>query len=271
MFKRARVLVCAALAAASLFAATTATAQSPTLNRVVKTGELRVGMSADQPPLNFESKSGEMMGLEVDLVRGLAHALGLELKIVKKPFGELFKALKTKKVDMVMSGLDITPKRSKDFLFVGPYLLSGKSLVTKSQRVEKMDSLLEANEPSYTFVALKNSTSQEFVKKYLPKAKSVAVNNYKQGVAMLLDGKADAMIADMPACMLTVLRNPDSGLVTLAEPLMVDPVGIAVPKNDRQFYNLIKNYLDGIIMATDAIETLQKKWYQNGDWLTELP
>ncbi len=84
-----------------------ATAQSPVLNRVLKSGELRVGMSADQPPLNAKDKNGEMMGLEVDLAEGLAHALGLELKIVQMPFGHLLGALKKGKVDSIVDDLTI--------------------------------------------------------------------------------------------------------------------------------------------------------------------
>jgi ABC-type amino acid transport substrate-binding protein len=238
MFHSIRLMAFAALTALSLLASSAVTAQAPVLSRVVKTGTLRVGMSANQPPLNVKSKR-----------------LG---------------ALKKGKVDMVMSGVDITPERTKDFLFVGPYLLSGKSLVTRSKALAGADTVDDINTPDVTFVALKNSTSQAFVKKNLPKATLILVDDYEKGVAMVIDGKASAMIADMPACALAVLRNPDAGLVTLAEPLSVEPMGIAVSARDARFYNLIDNYIEAI-EATGILSALRQKWFEDPSWLEELP
>ena len=270
MFRSIRLLALTALTALFLLASSFVTAQAPVLNRVVKTNTLRVGMSANQPPLNVKSKSGQMIGLEVDLANGLAYALGLELEIVQKPFGQLLGALKKGQVDMVMSGVDITAARTKDFLFVGPYLLSGKSLVTTSKALAGADTVDDINRRDVTFVALKNSTSHAFVKKHVPKAKLVAVDNYEKGVAMVISGKASAMIADMPACALAVLRNPDSGLVTLEEPLSVEPMGIAVSAKDMRFYNLIDNYIEAI-EATGILSALRAKWFEDPSWLDELP
>ena len=54
---------------------------------------MRVGMSANQPPFNAKSRSGQHIGLEVDLARALAGAMGVKLEIVEKPFGQLLPAL----------------------------------------------------------------------------------------------------------------------------------------------------------------------------------
>lgn len=106
--------------------------ESPVLARIVETGKIRVGMSGDQAPLNVRSKSGQLIGLEVDLANLVADALDVEVEFVTKPFPELLPALNAGDVDIVMSGMAITAKRSLDAVFVGPYMLSGKSILTKS-------------------------------------------------------------------------------------------------------------------------------------------
>jgi ABC-type amino acid transport substrate-binding protein len=270
MFHSIRVAAIAALTAFLLLSSSTSTAQAPVLNRVVKTGKLRVGMSANQPPLNVKSKSGQMIGLEVDLAKGLAYALGLEIEIVQQPFGQLLPSLKKGKVDMVISGVDITADRTRDFLFVGPYLLSGKSLVTASKSLANAQTVDDVNTPNVSFVTLKNSTSAAFVKRHVPKAKLVTVDDYEQAIAKVVDGSASAMIADLPACMLAVLRNPEAGLFTLEEPLSVEPMGIAVSAKDARFYNLIDNYIDAI-EATGILSALRQKWFEDDSWLQELP
>ena len=270
MFQRIRLAAVAALSALALLGSSTVTAQSPVLNRVVKSDTLRVGMSADQPPLNVKGKSGQMIGLEVDLAKGLAYALGFEVEFVQKPFGQLLPALKKGEVDMVISGVDITAERTKDFLFVGPYLLSGKSLVTASKSLAGAHTVDDINQPDVTFVTLANSTSAAFVKKNIPKAKHIGVDNYEQAVSKVIDGTASAMIADLPACILAILRNPDAGLITLEEPLSVEPMGIAVSAKDARFYNLIDNYVDAL-EATGILSALRKKWFEDDSWLQELP
>ena len=269
MFQSIRLAAVAALTAFTLFGSSVATAQ-PVINRVVKSGKLRVGMSADQPPLNVKGKSGQMIGLEVDLAKGLAYALGLEVELVQKPFGQLLPSLKKGQVDMVISGVDITAERTRDFLFVGPYLLSGKSLVTTSKALAGAETVDDINQPDVTFVTLKNSTSAAFVRKNVPKAKLVGVDTYEQAVAKVIDGSASAMIADLPACILAILRNPDAGLITLEEPLSVEPMGIAVSAKDPRFYNLIDNYIDAI-EATGILSALRAKWFEDDAWLQELP
>ncbi len=59
------------------FAASGALASdSPVLDRVIESKTLRVGMSGNQPPMNTKSRSGQLIGYDVDLARSLALAMG---------------------------------------------------------------------------------------------------------------------------------------------------------------------------------------------------
>jgi polar amino acid transport system substrate-binding protein len=243
---------------------------SPVLSRIVKNGELRVGMSGDQAPLNVKSKSGEMIGMEVDLARLLAAAMRVELKIVQKPFPELLTTLKAGEVDMVMSGMTITLERNTRFAFVGPYFISGKSILTKSATLAQADESQDINAKSLTLAALAGSTSQSFVELVAPNAKLVTTQSYDEGVKLVLEDKASALVADFPICVLSLLRHPDSGLATLTVPLTVEPVGIALPPGDPLLVNLVENYL-GALEGMGLLEQLREKWFVDGSWLSELP
>lgn len=43
-----------------------------TIKRIVKTGEIRIGMTGNQPPFAMKAKSGELIGYEVDMADILA-------------------------------------------------------------------------------------------------------------------------------------------------------------------------------------------------------
>ncbi len=243
---------------------------STALSRIVKKSELRVGMSGNQPPLNFKSRSGEMSGLEVDLATALAGAMGVELKIVEMPFADLLGALKKGKVDMVMSGMTITLERNLEAAFVGPYFVSGKSILTRADKLSATDSRDEINQESVKLAALRGSTSQKFVEVAFPKAKLEATSDYDTGVQMVIDGKVDALIADYEICILSVLRNQGKGLAALTSPFTVEPIGIALPSGDPLFVNAVTNFLNAL-QSTGALELLKAKWLEDGSWVSQLP
>ena len=148
------------------------------LDRIVERGEVRVGMTGSQPPLNVKSKSGELIGYEVDLVQILADSMGVKANLVVLPFPELLPALQKGDVDMVVSGVTITPERNTKVAFVGPYLLTGKSILTKSATLAAAAEVTDIDMESVTLTALAGSTSQEFVEIVLPKAKLQTTSSY---------------------------------------------------------------------------------------------
>jgi polar amino acid transport system substrate-binding protein len=266
-----RMLTSLALCGALLIAAVVpVVADSPVLSRIVQNGELRVGMSGSQPPFTVKSKDGSLIGYEVDLAKLLANAMNVELKLVEMPFGELLGALEAGKVDVVMSGMTMTPERNLKAAFVGPYIVSGKSILTKDQTLAQADEAGDIDQADLTIVALENSTSQKFVEALMPKAKLMTTKQYDDGVAMVLDDKATAMVADFPICALSVMRYGDQGLVTLAEPLTIEPIGIAISPGDSLLLNMIENYL-GALEVVGVLSELESKWFESGDWLIQLP
>jgi len=248
-----------------------APAQGPgRLAEIVARGELRVGLSGNQPPLNALARSGEIIGMEVDLARLLAGSLGVDVRFVARPFAELLPALRAGEVDLVLSGMTITPQRNLEVAFVGPYFVSGKSLLTKSQALAASDEARDIDRPGVTLAALEGSTSQRWIEVFAPKATLVAVAGYDEGVRMVRNGEVDALLADFPICVLSALRHADEGLVTLASPLTVEPIGIALPPDDFLFVNLVENYLTSL-RSSGALEGLRQAWFERGEWLEQLP
>jgi len=241
-----------------------------TLDRIVASGEIRVGMTGGQPPLNFKSKSGELIGYEVDLVDILAASMRVEAKLVVKPFAELLPALKKGEIDMIMSGMTITPERNTKVAFVGPYTISGKSILTKSSTLALADETEDINQETLRLTTLAGSTSEEFVRELLPKAKLETTPDYETAVKLVAEGKADALVADMEICLISLLRYPELDFATLGEPLTIEPIGIALPADDTLLANLVENYL-AAIETTGLLEGLYRVWYEDPAWLILLP
>jgi polar amino acid transport system substrate-binding protein len=243
---------------------------STALAEIISRQTLRVGLTGNQPPLNMKTKSGEIIGLEIDLVKALAGSMNLQIELVQKPFAELLPALRRGEVDMVISGMTITPDRNARVAFAGPYFISGKSLLTKDESLTESDDPTVLDDSGRTVAALAGSTSQAFVEQFLPKAKLVTVADYDAGVALVMNDKVDALIADFPICEVSLLRHPAAGLFTLYTPFTIEPLGIALPPDAPLFVNLVQNHLN-TLDNTGMLTRLKAKWFSDGSWVAELP
>ena len=245
------------------------TSASPVLDRIQKRGELIVGTMGNMPPLNMTAKDGEIFGLEPDLARMMANAMNVKVKFVIKPFPELLPALRAGEVDMVLSGMTITPKRNMEVAFVGPYFISGKAFLTKVKTIALAKKTAEVNSPNTKIVTLKDSTSQTFAETFLDKTTLFATGTYDEAVEMVLKDKVQAMIADYPICVVSVFRYPEAGLLSVVTPLTYEPIGIAIPANDPLLMNWTTNTLNSI-EASGNLDELRLKWFAKGSWIDKL-
>ena len=65
--------------------------------------KLIVGMDLSYPPFEMRDQSGAPAGVSVDLARALGEKLGMPVDIENLPFSGLIPALRTGKIDLVIS------------------------------------------------------------------------------------------------------------------------------------------------------------------------
>src|SRR5512136_1746807 len=62
------------------------------LEGILKKGELVVGITGDQPPLNATTKDGKIIGLDADIAQAIAMSMNVKIRFSKMPFSELLPA-----------------------------------------------------------------------------------------------------------------------------------------------------------------------------------
>jgi len=240
----------------------------PTMDRILKEGKLVVGITGTQPPLNVTTKSGKIIGFDADIAQAISAKLGADLTFSKMPFAELLPALQDGRVDMIVSGMTMTLERNTKVAFVGPYYISGKGILTKTDKIATLQDTDGMNKPGFRIAALKDSTSQIFVAKTSPKAQLVSTQSYDEAIDMLFRDEIDALIADFPYCAFTAYRYKDKGLVAGQSKLTYEPLGIAVLED-----TLLINWLQNFLIALDGsgqLKLLNKAWFEDGSWIKEL-
>lgn len=269
--KRARTILGSLVALALLAASVVpAWAQQHDIKEIQKRGELWVGTTASMPPLNMQTKDGAVIGWEADMARAFADALGVKLKFKVMDFDKLLPALESRHVDMIISGMTITPRRNTEVAFVGPYFVSGKAFLTKDKTIAEARDASQLKDRVFTVATLKGSTSQAFIQETLPKAKLVTTDNYDQAVKMVLDNKVDALFADYPITIVSLYRFPDKGLVSIITPVTYEPLGVALHPEDPLLINWTQNFIN-ILQKTGQLDAWRYSWFgKRGDWVKQL-
>lgn len=240
-----------------------------TMDNILRKGELVVGITGSQPPLNATTKDGKIIGSDADIATLIARNIGVKLKFAPMPFAELLPALKAGKVDMVLSSMTMTLERNRTVVFVGPYYVSGKGILTKTQTIAAFQRAESLNSTEYKVAALKKSTSQAFIEQMAPAAKMMLTKSNDEAVDLLLQDKVNAVVADYPFCVFAAFRYQDKGLVAGQSKFTIEPLGIAIPE-DALLINWLSNFLN-MHEASGELKYMTEKWFQSGSWIKELP
>ena len=240
----------------------------PILDGILEKGELVVGITGSQPPMNATTEEGEVIGLDADIARSLARGMGLDLRFSKMKFSELLPALMAGKVDIIVSGMTMSPERNSKVAFVGPYFVSGKGILIKFKSVNllKKEGL---NSENFRVTTLKGSTSQQVIEEQAPKSVLVLAESYDNAIQLLFDDKADALIADYPFCAYMVAKHPEQELMVGETKLTVEPLGIAM-QEDALLMNAIENSLRTMTLSGE-LNAMKEKWLKSREGFDQLP
>jgi len=232
-----------------------------TLQKIVKRGTLVLGTSGNMTPMTRSINKGkDAVGFDIDLAKTMADTMGVDLVIKVIPFDKLIPALQKGKVDIVISNMTITPERNTKVAFVGPYLKSGKCLITKKPDLANAKKE-ELNNANNKMVVIKGSTSEKFVHIGMPNVKAVAVSTQEEAINLVRESKVSAMLTDLPICNAVITNNPKDNFVSVFSNLSYEPIGIAIAPQNTHLINWTQNFLT----RADAIgffKVLAHKWFE---------
>lgn len=96
--------------------------------------QISFGVSATYPPFESMDANNQIVGFDIDLAHALCKQMQAECTFTNHAFDSLIPALKFKKYDAVISGMDITPERSKQVAFTDPYYANSALVIAKKMR-----------------------------------------------------------------------------------------------------------------------------------------
>ena len=212
-------------------------------------GKLLIGSDIAYAPLEFYQTGTETPdGLDVDLAKAIAEALGVDVEFINSGFDGIIEALNTDEFDAVMSAMTIDADRSKVVDFV-PYLNVGEGIVVPKGNpndIAGLDGLCGLT------VAVQLGTVQEKGLKALNDetcgdndVKIVTFDTNPLAVEDVSTGGADANYSDFPVAFLDAQQS--EGRLEVVEPAPnPQPYGIAVRKGSTELKGVLTEALQAV-------------------------
>ena len=184
---------------------------------------IRAGFSIE-PPYAFVDSAGEPTGEAPEILR---HVLG-ELEVAEVqwfplPFHDLIPALLAGRVDVVASGLFVTPERSRQVRFSRPTACVGPVLVVRRDRFEGLvgEGAGKRCEPCRIAVIQASVEERALARQSPSGAGMMAVPDLATAVAAVSEGTADALAISAPTARRIVAGDSALALEARSLPVQV--------------------------------------------------
>ena len=181
-----------AIALVAMLAVSGGNAEARTLDEIIKSGSIKVGVNPTLVPLGKFDEKNEMAGFDVDYATEIAKMLGVKLEVVQVGSPDRIPFVQSGKIDFVMGAMTRNPERAKVIDFTLPVHTEVFGILTTEAKPFK--DWKELNSESVTLVQVRGTTPIKFITDNLPKAKVTQLDNYPDVIRALAQGRGDAML-----------------------------------------------------------------------------
>lgn len=226
---------------------------------------LVIGLQSGYPPFEFMDNKGKLVGFDVDLAAEIAAKLNKELVIKDMEFEGEILSLKQGKIDLIISGMNITPSRLKEIAMI-PYLgeaATALSLVFWKEIPQNIQSLEDIALFPHLSISVESGTIPEtFISKYT----GIKVKAFQGALAPLMDvkyGKSVANLVEPDVAAYLKKQHPEIQILNVPLPKeeMILGFGIGIKKDNRELLQQIQQIIQEL-KASGKLKQLENKWFK---------
>lgn len=215
---------------------------------------LRIGTDATYPPFEtVDPETGRPSGFDIDLISALCAANKWKPEFIVTPFDGIIPGLRSKKYDVVISAMTITPERAAVVDFTDPYYLAGQTIAVPldDTLIKGVDDLVGKR------VGVQLGTTGELMAKKMDGLHVFSFDNIGAAFIDMANGNLDAVLNDFPTSRAYI--NKHGTAKTVGEILSTEYYGIAVRKGDQELLDALNGALAGF--KESGYDELHIKWF----------
>jgi len=239
-------------------------------------GTITVTVGANYPPLEMKDpKTGQLVGLDIELGEALGQKLGVKIKWEEASFVQFIPSLTTGRADMVFSGFADLPMRQETVTFVD-YLRSGLQLFTQHERASEFPTTQSlcgkrvgvSRSTSYPAEVIEWS-KHHCVAQGLPAIQVVGTDSSLDARLQLRQGRIDAAgQGDETLPYLLGLEAPNT-FAFVGSPIRYVLIGIAMPKDQPELHQAVAEGMRALL-ADGTYQRLLEKYRMTSNAVSEI-
>jgi polar amino acid transport system substrate-binding protein len=235
-----------------------APAQARSLQTIRDSGELRVGVNPNFPPMSSFGPDNRLAGFDVDVARRIAAALGVRLSLVPTEAAQRVPFLVSGRIDMSMGALTITPERQALIDFTIPLHTEAMGVITTDRL--PVTRWQELDRADVTLVNMRGNQSVALLQDKLPRPRRLLVDGNADTIRAIAQGRADALVENTDFFIGFTRQYPAIRWRVLPDPIFASWCGIGVAKGN----NGLRAALDAILYRlhrSGAVDTIWRRHY----------
>ena len=159
------------------------------LSRIQERGYMIVATEGTWAPWTFHDENDELVGYDIEVAKGIADYLGVDVQFVEGEWDGLFAGLNSRRYDIVANGVEVTSERKETYDFSVPYGYIRTAIIVQEGNdeitsFEDLDGKTTANTLASTYAALAESYG----------ATATGVDDLAQTIELLRAGRVDATL-----------------------------------------------------------------------------
>jgi len=170
-----------------------------------------VGIDAEYPPYSYLDPNGTPTGFDVDSMRWIAEKKGLKVTFQATALDGMIPSMDAGKIDMVYSGMTITPERAEKVNFSIPYLKINQSIAAPNSGTKALADFYAGR---MVIGAQRGTTGAIWVennlvtKGVMPRDNLKLYDSFPLVAADLAIGRIDAAVYDKPPMITAITDKP---------------------------------------------------------------
>lgn len=226
---------------------------------------LVVGLQSEYPPFEFMDANGTIMGFDIDVAGRIAEKLGKTLVIRNMEFEGQVLSLKQGKIDLNMSGMEITHSRLKEILMV-PYhgeAVTTLSLIFWNEIPEGVHSIEDIAMLPNPTVSVESGAIPEI---YMSRYNEIHTKPLQGALAPLMDVKYGKSVANLVAPdVAEYLKKKHPEIQILDVPLSKEDAtlgfGIGIKKENQELFLSVQHIIEEL-KTSGELKQLEDKWFK---------
>lgn len=219
---------------------------------------IRIGTSGDYPPLS-NVVDGKVVGIDADFASMLSQRSGKDFQFKVMPWSSLIMALQQGDIDVIMSGMSITPERAAKVDFTKSYFSIGQMAIIRVEDVARYSSPTNILQPNVRIGYVADTTGAAFVQKFAGMTTLRSFASVEPALDALLKGEIDCLVHDSVTSWMVDQDRRYSSLMSLRNPLTEEHLAWAVNKDQPQLLDMLNQQL-AAMQQDGSVDKVLNQW-----------